>query len=72
VKDALAPGLGDTRLEYREFRLGGGFDYKLSTNLSAQVDAGAVVDRRFDYYNRSYTLDGKDAAYVSLGLTAKF
>lgn len=72
VKDALAPGLGDTRLEYREIRVGGGFDYKLLPNLTARIDAGAVVSRRFDYYDRNTTLDGKKAFYASLGLTARF
>jgi hypothetical protein len=72
VKDALAPGLGNTRLEYREVRVGGGFDYRLLPNLTAKVDAGAVVNRKFNYYNRNYSLKGKEAGYASLGLSAGF
>lgn len=72
VGTALAPGLGDTYLEYREIRVGGGFEWKLSDSLSVNLDGGMVADRRFDYFDRDYELKGKSAAYLSIGISARF
>lgn len=73
VETALAPGLGDTYLEYREIRVGAGFEWKLSDSLSVNLDGGMVADRRFDYFERGYELKGGDsAAYLSIGLSARF
>ncbi|MFA6286280.1 MAG: DUF6268 family outer membrane beta-barrel protein [Opitutaceae bacterium] len=72
VGTALAPGLGDTFLEYREIRAGGGFEWKLSDSLSLNLDGGMVVDRRFDYFERGYELKGASTAYLSVGLSTRF
>lgn len=72
VARSRGPVAGDTWLEYREVRLGAGFDYRFSPALSVTVDAGAVLDRRFDYFDRDYKIDGKSAAYVTLALRARF
>jgi hypothetical protein len=72
IDKARGPGLGDTYLEYREFRVGGGIDYEISKPLSVSLDAGEAVSRKFDYYDRNYQLDGRSAAYVNLGLRFRF
>jgi hypothetical protein len=72
VPTALAPGLGNTRLEYHEVRVGGGAEARLPGNFRVRLDGGAVVNRRFNYYDRNYSLDGKQAFYLSLGLAARF
>lgn len=72
VTSARAPGLGDTYLDYHEFRLGGGFDYRATENFTVELDGGAVVDRRFDYYDRDYRLTGASAAYFRLRAKVRF
>lgn len=72
VGTALAPGLGDTYLEYREIRVGGGFEWKLSDSISVNLDGGVVADRRFDYFERGYELKGNSATYLSIGISARF
>ncbi|OAM88970.1 DUF6268 family outer membrane beta-barrel protein [Termitidicoccus mucosus] len=72
VGTALAPGLGDTYLEYREMRVGGGFEWRINDSLSVNLDGGLVVDRRFDYFDRGYELKGDSTAYFSIGISARF
>ena len=72
VTTARAPGLGDTWLEYRDIRLGAGFDYQIGKVLTATLDGGVVVNRKFDYFDRNYDLDGKSAGYFTLSLRARF
>jgi len=69
---ARAPGLGDTYLEYREIRLGGGFEYTVEDHLSLEFDGGAVLNRRFDYYDRDYRLNGSSAAYLRVSARIRF
>ncbi|MBW8780534.1 MAG: hypothetical protein JF599_01410 [Verrucomicrobia bacterium] len=69
---APLPNLGHTYLDYREIRLGLGANYALTRSLSLSADAGVLVHRQFDYYDRDYRLDGDTGAYVLVGITMKF
>jgi Domain of unknown function (DUF6268) len=72
ISSTPAPGLGKTYLDYHEFRLGAGLDYRPAPNVSLVLDGGVALDRRFDYYNRNYTLKGKAAGYFRLRATLRF
>ena len=72
VSTARAAGLGDTWLEYRDIRLGAGFDYQIGKILTASLDGGVVIDRKFDYFDRNYDLDGKSVGYFTVSLRARF
>ncbi len=70
-----APGvarLANTYVQYREIRFGGGADWKLNETLSFAFEAGVMTDRRFEYYDRNYTLNGSAAPYLSVGLNGRF
>ena len=72
VNQARAPRLGDTWLDYRDFRLGAGVDLRVSEHVSVALDGGAVVRRRFDYFDRDYRVDGSATTYVTIGLRGRF
>jgi len=63
---AAFPALAGTLADYREIRTGLGLDFKVGDNNTLSLDAGLVADRRFDYHQRGYRLDGASAAYVRL------
>jgi len=70
-----APGidrLANTYLDYREVRVGLGADAKLGEKWSLALDAGAVTDRKFDYFDRNYTLNGDAGWYGTLFLRTSF
>jgi hypothetical protein len=67
-----APGLANTYLDYREVRAGPALEYKLNENLRFTLDAGAVTDRKFDWFDRNYRLDGDGGAYLALSLRGSF
>jgi hypothetical protein len=70
-----APGvarLRDTYVEYRELRLGAGAEWKVAEKMSILAEAGVMTDRRFEYYDRNYTLNGDAAPYVTLGVKGRF
>jgi len=70
-----APGidrLANTFLDYREVRAGLGADVKLAAKWSLALDAGAVTDRKFDYFDRNYSLNGDAGWYGTLFLRTSF
>lgn len=67
-----APALAGTLLDYREIRAGAGLDFKLANTTTLSLDAGVVTDRRFDYHERNYRLNGDPAAYLKLSFSAHF
>lgn len=71
VTAAPAPGLGNTYLDYHEFRLGCGADYRVAEGVSVALDGGVALSRQFDYYNRNYSLDGASAGYFRLRVTLR-
>lgn len=72
VTPGLAVAPADTFLYYREIRAGAGLDFKLAAATTVSVDAGFVADRRFDYHERNYRLNGDPAAYLKLSFNARF
>lgn len=69
---ALYPGLKDTYLEYREIRAGLGADFAVGPGSSVRVDAGVVTDRKFEYIDRAFRLDGNSAAFASVSIRVRF
>jgi len=69
---AVMPALGGTLLDYREIRIGAGLDFKLADATTLSVDAGLVADRRFDYHQRGYRLDGDTAGFLKISFRARF
>lgn len=72
VKNAPIPGGGDTYVDFREIRIGAGVAHQFTEILSVELDVGAVVDRKFDYYDRDYKLKGDVAAYLNLSVNVQF
>ncbi|MCF3652298.1 DUF6268 family outer membrane beta-barrel protein [Synoicihabitans lomoniglobus] len=72
ISTVNAPGLNDTHMDYREFRLGGGLSYRPSAAIELRLDGGAVINRRFDYYDRNFEIKGDSAAYVELTMKLRF
>jgi hypothetical protein len=66
------PRLRDTVVDYREIRIGGGLRMPLGEGLRLELEAGWMVDRRFDYHERSLEVKTDGAASVRLGLSARF
>jgi hypothetical protein len=70
-----APGiarLANTYLQYREIRVGAGADWKLTERVSLALEAGVMTDRRFEYFDRNYTLNGEASPYVTFGIGGHF
>jgi hypothetical protein len=72
IDAAPGPGLGDTYLDFREIRVGVDIKYSLASTFTLQFEAGAVTDRRFDYYDRGFEYNGDSAAYARIGLSFEF
>jgi hypothetical protein len=69
---AALPALAGTRLDYREIRTGAGLDFKLADATTLSLEAGLVADRRFDYHESHYRLDGDTAGYLKLSFRTRF
>jgi hypothetical protein len=70
-----APGnaqVDKTYVDYREIRIGAGANWKLSEKISLVAEAGMMTDRKFDYYDREFSLNGSAAPYLTLGFTGRF
>lgn len=66
-----APGvarLANTRLDFREVRAGLGADWKIGNDANLSLDLGAVTDRKFDYIDRDYRLDGDGGYFLTLAI----
>lgn len=72
VSLAVGPRLDDTYLDYREIRVGLSAEYVFNDTLSFSVEAGAITDQKFDYYEHGYTLHGDTAGFFTLGLSGRF
>lgn len=66
------PSLRDTKLDYREIRVGAGVRHSFSSALRLQLEAGAAVDRRFEYFDRSLKIEADGAAFVALSFVGSF
>lgn len=70
-----APGvarLANTFLDFREVRAGVGLDYALGKTSELSLDVGAVTDRKFDYFDKNYRLDGDSGLFAALALKGSF
>lgn len=66
------PNLNDEIVSYREIRVGGGVRARLGQSVTANVEGGWVVDRRFTYEDADLQLNGDGALYFGLSLNARF
>lgn len=66
------PILNDDDVTYREARVGGGFTWKFNRKVSAQVEAGWLIDRRFSFENARRQLNGDGAPYFQFALRAEY
>lgn len=64
--------LRDTYVDYREIRVGGGLRWTLAKTVALELEGGWVVDRRFDYYERSLEVKTDGAAFWHVGVTTRF
>ncbi len=64
--------IANTYLDFREVRVGLGLDYSLGERVTLSADVGAVTDRKFDYFDKNYRLDGDAGTFVSLALKGSF
>lgn len=64
--------IANTYVDFREVRVGLGLDYSLGERVTLSADAGAVTDRKFDYFDKNYRLDGDAGTFVSLALKGSF
>lgn len=59
-------------LDYREIRAGLGADFAVGPGSSIRLDAGVVTDRKFEYVDRAFRLDGNSAAFASVSIRVRF
>lgn len=63
--------LANTYVNYRELRAGLRAAFNITEKTVLSLEGGWMASRRFDYFDRDYTLKGKSAAYVTLALDAR-
>jgi hypothetical protein len=64
----LVGRIANTFVDYREIRVGIGAEFALDRRVSIRIDAGTFTDRRFDYFDRNYTLDGDGGLFGALAI----
>lgn len=64
--------LRNTYVDFTEIRTGVGLNYALTDTIRLDLEAGVMTDRKFDYYDRDYQLNGDPAGFVTLGITGRF
>lgn len=67
-----APMLGNTKLDYREIRVGAAVEFFAESPLAVLLDVGAIVSQRFDYHERDYRIEGDTAAYAAVSGRLRF
>lgn len=66
------PDLNDQDLSYREVRAGAGINWKFTNKLSAVVEGGWVIDRRFKFRDRNLQFNGDGAGYFQIALKGSY
>lgn len=64
--------IANTFVDFREVRAGLGLDYSLGKDVTLSADVGAVTDRKFDYFDKHYRLDGDAGLFFALALKGSF
>ena len=77
VADDFGRTHGQTNLDnqivnYREIRVGAGLRYRVGQRLSAELEGGWMIDRRFHYNDRHLLLNGDGAPYVGVFANLSF
>ncbi len=67
-----APSLNKTYVDYREIRAGIGAGYTVAGLIKLSAEAGVMIDRRFDFYDRGYELKGDPALYATFAAAWNF
>ena len=66
------PNLDDQIVNYREIRAGAGLRYSLGSRVSAELEGGWMIDRRFNFKDRHLLLNGDGAPYVGAFVSLSF
>lgn len=66
------PDLNDQDLTYREVRVGAGIDWKITPKISAIVEGGWVIDRRFAFQDRDLQFNGDGAGFFQIAIKGSY
>lgn len=66
------PNLNDATLDYSEYRAGAGVNWEFMPHLSAEVEGGYMIERKFDFYNANTQIGSGGAPYGQVALRANF
>lgn len=72
VPEAGVRRLANTYVGFTEIRVGAGLRYYFNSAVKLELEAGVMTDRKFDYYDRDYTLNGDAGTFVSISLNNLF
>lgn len=64
--------LRDSEVSYREIHLGAGYAWSLTKNLTVEIEAGWLLDRRFDFYDRGLVVKTDGAPTARFSLNSRF
>lgn len=64
--------LSNTVVDYEEYRVGAGLDYKVAKDWTLTAAAGCAVYRSFDFWRAKESYTGDAAPYVRVQLTGEF
>lgn len=64
--------LDGAQVDYSEYRIGVGLDYKITNNFTADLGGGYAIERQFDFYRADRKFESDGAPYIRAALNAKF
>lgn len=71
--DAIVPAkLSGAQVDYSEYRVGGGFVFTPTDNISLDVGGGYVIQRQFDFHRADVKYETDGAPYMRVEFRAKF
>jgi hypothetical protein len=71
--NAIFPAkLNGAQVDYSEYRVGGGFIYSPSDNVSIDLGGGYAIQRQFDFHRADLKYEADGAPYLRLEFKAKF
>jgi hypothetical protein len=66
------PRLANTYVDYNEFRAGVRIEKTWGGAFTLDLEAGALLEREFDFHDRDYELDGSGGFFATLALRGRF
>lgn len=66
------PRLANTFVDFREVRAGLALGYALTERTKLRLDLGAVTDRKIDYFDKNYRLDGDGGTFLGFSIQGSF